>query len=442
MLSRILKNYENRSFADIIASVSADQIKTAHFLQELPKLKAEMGNDPEHKKELENKVKEMETFLAGLSDDQKKAVITEDTLTNIAYFARIIAQVHPGWEEPEFETEGFKKAVEDLYREQRGLPKEKRLKGRHLLKAFLKITATTLQDNHLTIKTHDGQFPLEEGIKKALKDWGKTKLTHPDGLVGKNIAYRTGEEIKQKEILALEYIGGRTDAPALVAERMVSGQKTGIIAFPNSTVHWGSKSQARELKELRKIIDTFQKHQKDWENVIIDVRNNHGGDGFPIREMAETLYGNKVPYCLNAQKRNTPESEMRLLFPGVEEDYIGPPLPFKGKKKKGLYILVDRETASSAESIVPMLKHYPGATFIGENTCGCCQYGAIVPLKLPNGGQVNIGSVYRSYEDGMVECVGHKPDINCTGRDAFQEAIDQINGKGTRFLYRDFGSSR
>jgi C-terminal processing protease CtpA/Prc len=287
----------------------------------------------------------------------------------------------------------------------------------------------------LTVKTPEGKFPLEEGIKETLKKWGPTKLQHPDGSVGKNVGYRIGEEIKPNEIIALEYMDEAKSAPVLVAERMVKGQKTGIIAIPSCMVHWGGKTQIQEIAALRRIVKAFQKHQKDWKNVIIDVRQNGGGDGFPIREIAETLYGNKVPYCLETQKRNTPESEMRLLFPGVEEDYIGPALPFNGQKK-GLYVLMDREVASSAEAIVPMLKHYPDVKFIGENTCGCCQYGGLQPISLPNGGQINIGSVYRSYEDGMVECVGHKPDINCTGRDAFQESIDQIGDPGRLFLHR------
>ena len=435
MFLKKLAQCSNRSFDEIVESISADQIKITHFIQELPRLMAGADNDPLHKKELNKKIKEMQDYLANAPDTQKKVALTDDTLTNIAYFARIIAKVHPGWGQEGFETGTFKKEIETLYQQQQQLPEEKRLKGRHLLKEFFRITATTISDNHLTVKTPDSQFPLEEGVKKALENWGQTKLQHPEGQAGKNIAFETGNKIKQEEILALEYLDKEQQKPILVAERMVAGQKAGIIAFPSSMVHWGGKTQMQEIAAIRKILDAFQNHQKDWKNVIIDVRGNGGGDGFPIREVAETLYGNKVPYCLKADKRKTTESEMRLLFPEKEEDYIGPALPFKGEKK-GLYVLVDREVASSAEAIVPMLKHYPEIKFIGENTCGCCQYGGLIPVRLPNGGRVNIGTVYRSYEDGMVECVGHKPDINCTGRDAFQEAIDQINGKGTCFLQK------
>ena len=40
-----------------------------------------------------------------------------------------------------------------------------------------------------------------------------------------------------------------------------------------------------------------------------------------------------------------------------------------------------------------------------------------------------MGGVFRTYEDGMIECVGHKPDIDCTGRDALQVAFEQIEEK-------------
>ena len=39
-----------------------------------------------------------------------------------------------------------------------------------------------------------------------------------------------------------------------------------------------------------------------------------------------------------------------------------------------------------------------------------------------------MGTVYREYEDGLVECVGHKPDIECIGQDALQVALKDISG--------------
>ena len=348
MLIDKLNGVSDFTFNDIVETVSADQIKTTHFLQTFPILQSESKNDPLHQVELAQKIKEMRDYIDSLSPDQKAAAQSEDTLVNIAYFARIIAMAHPGWNH--FDTNPFQRAVEDLYREQKQLRQTEQLKGRKLLEEFFRITATTIPDNHLTVKTRDGQFPLEKGIKKTLESWKEPKIRHDKGTVGQNMAFRLTEV---GDILALEYLAGDQKRPTLVAERTIGGEKTGIIAFPNSTVCWGGKTQMQEIKALRRIVDTFKKYQSSWKNVIIDVRNNGGGDGFPIREIAETLYGNKVPYCLNTQKRNTVESKMRLLFSGKEEDYIGPALPFKGEKK-GLYILVDKEVASAAESIVPM----------------------------------------------------------------------------------------
>ena len=148
MLLDELRRAENMTFDNIIASVTPEQVQTTHFLQALPKLKAEAGNDPLHQKELQQKMQEMETFLAGVPEEKKKAALSDDTLMNIAYFARIVAKIHPGWEQKGFETESFKHAVEALYHEQAQLPKEQQLHGRHLLKEFFKITAQTIQDNH------------------------------------------------------------------------------------------------------------------------------------------------------------------------------------------------------------------------------------------------------------------------------------------------------
>lgn len=147
------------------------------------------------------------------------------------------------------------------------------------------------------------------------------------------------------------------------------------------------------------------------------------------------LSGEETPYCLMATKRKTKEAELREIgSPAVREQKEWTPKTFHGSHK--VFVLTDSKTSSSSEAFIPMLQHYEKATFIGENTKGCCQYGAIKPVHLPCGGIMNIGTLFRSYEDGMVECVGHKPDINCQGRDALQVAFEEIQkeGKGKKSL--------
>ena len=259
-----------KTFEEIINSVSFDDLKTAHLQSRLPQMQEflEYEKDDEEIKILEKGIKDAESYLKDKTEMQ-----TGDTLKNIAYFARIISQIHPGWDNPDFEKEDFKRKVETLYDEQSRLPKEKRLK------------------------------------------------------------------------------------------------------------------------------------------------------------IAETLWGDKRPYCLSSQKRNTQEATLQEIGHfSITEQPRWQETEFKGHRK-GLYILVDKETASGAEAIVPMLEDYPNVQFIGENTCGCCQYGAVRPIALPCGGWVNIGSIFRQYSDGMVECIGHEPDINCSGQDAYQVCLNLIQQK-------------
>ena len=183
------------------------------------------------------------------------------------------------------------------------------------------------------------------------------------------------------------------------------------------------------MEKIEKIIKAFEEHYKDWDGVIIDIRGNTGGDGAISRKIAQALCGEEPPYCLKATKRKTKEAALREVgSPAVREQKEWTPKTFHGSHK--VFVLIDSLTSSASESFVPMLKHYEKATFIGENTNGCCQYGGIKPVRLPCGGIVKIGTLFRTYEDGMVECVGHKPDINCQGRDALQVAFEEIQKEG------------
>ena len=404
-----------KTFEEIINSVSFDDLKTAHLQRRLPQMQEflEYEKDDEEIKILEKGIKDAESYLK-----DKTEIQAGDTLKNIAHFARIISQIHPGWDNPDFEKEDFKGKVETLYDEQSRLPKEKRLKGDALLTEFFKITATTLQDNHLSITNVDGKWPMKG---EDINQWGNLKVNHSKGTVGKNVAY--------SQDAFTGFKGSINGKPVMISETQINGKKVGIVALSTSKIDWG-KEMMQNQEDIWKLFQSeFEKKYENWDNIIIDVRGNGGGAGSPVQRIAETLWGNKRPYCLSSQKRNTQEATLQEIGHfSITEQPKWQETEFKDHKK-GLYILVDKETASGAEAIVPMLKDYPNVQFIGENTCGCCQYGAVRPIALPCGGWVNIGSIFRQYSDGMVECIGHEPDINCSGKDAYQVCLNLIQQK-------------
>ncbi len=404
-----------KTFEEIINSVSFDDLKTVHLQWRLPQMQQALLYE---KGEKEIKILKKGIEYANSYLKNKPRIQDNDTLKNIAHFARIIAQIHPGWENPGFEKDSFKRKVEALYNEQSRLPEDKRLKGDALLTEFFKITATTLQDNHLSITNINGKWPMKgEDINR----WGSLKANHSKGTVGKNIAYYQD---------AFKGFKGNIDTkPIMISETQINGKKVGIVALSTSKIGWGKESMQNQMDFWNLFQSEFEKRYKNWDNIIIDVRGNSGGTGGPVQRIAETLWGDKRPYCLSSQKRNTQEVTLQEIGHfQISEQPEWQKTAFKGHKK-GLYILTDKETASGAEAIFPMLKDYPNVQFIGENTSGCCQYGALRPVALPCGGWVNIGSIFRRYSDGLIECVGHKPNINCSGQDAYQVCLNLIQQK-------------
>ena len=444
----IKTNKDNISFDKIVQSISFEDFKASFLSAEEKKL----SDTLEKIANKETTPSKQEIILRGflenirknLSDSDKAAVQSKafDPLYNIAYYARAISQMHPGFS-PEgqkagFETEDFKSEVVKLYQkyQSENLKLTNEGKVNQLLTDLLGIGLTTLQDNHFKIKTAQNTRVYKNEAETFSK-WTKKrplKTKHPQkGNVGQNVAYCAD---KLTKILMQENLGTtENQSPLLVAEHKIAGKTYGVVAISSGIIHWGTPAQEEEERKFKKLSETFEKHYKNWDGVIIDVRGNGGGDGTINRTITRMLSGEETAYCLMATKRKTKEAELREIgSTSVSEQPRWEKKTFHGKHR--VFLLADSKTSSSSEAFIPMLQHYEKATFIGENTNGCCQYGAIKPVHLPCGGIMNIGTLFRTYEDGMVECVGHKPDINCQGRDALQVAFEEIQkeGKGKKSL--------
>ncbi|MBP5344103.1 MAG: hypothetical protein J6Y85_03425 [Alphaproteobacteria bacterium] len=421
------------TFEGIVDSISFDQFKATFLSWTEQDLQKKLGaiQNPKIQRKLQSFLESVQVQLTD-SDREMAKVYADDPLYNIAYFARAVSQMHPGWEQEGFETEDFKSEVVKLYKQYHGMGKLVKVSElNQLLTDFWGIAATTLADNHFRIASPKTGRPFknkEETIAKWTRE-RPLKVRHPEqGNVGTNISYNL--EQLNKILMCANQITPNGLAPLVVGERVVGGQTFGVLGIPDCNVHWGSPQEEYETARLDRFAQTFQNNYKNWDGVIIDVRGNMGGTSIAIEKIAELLCGGKVPYCLESKKRHTEEAALREIASlPVQEQAKWTDTTFDKQSDLPIFVLMDGQTASAAEAIVPMLKHYKGVTFIGEKTMGCCQYGAIKPVPLPCGGILHMGGVFRYYEDGMVECVGHKPDIDCTGRDALQVAFEQIEKK-------------
>lgn len=215
---------------------------------------------------------------------------------------------------------------------------------------------------------------------------------------------------------------------------------------------------------FHKFVDKALKNAK---RIIIDLRNNGGGDDSIGFELAEKLAGQKIETPIAPDvRRNTPETlviwENRLTVlkrnsnnknmiekldfylkentvllskakAGEIEEFTTKPLkksswvynPEKGFQGK-IYLLQNKRCGSSCESTIDFFEYFPNVKRVGTNTSGTIHFGNIGIIVLPNSGvQINIPSKANKYKDGrFIEFVGIKPDIILKdGQDALEHVL-------------------
>lgn len=91
-----------------------------------------------------------------------------------------------------------------------------------------------------------------------------------------------------------------------------------------------------------------------------------------------------------------------------------------------IYILQDRDCASSGESTIDFFESYPNVTRVGFNTAGMTHFGNLGMVVLTHSGiQINMLTKANRYKDGRcIEFLGIKPDVVLKdGEDAYEFVI-------------------
>ena len=200
---------------------------------------------------------------------------------------------------------------------------------------------------------------------------------------------------------------------------------------------YGSK---KEMDSLIKIINN-----KNYKNLIIDLRDNQGGDleaAFPLAEfiidhpIIAGVFPNKNWYE-DFKKLPTKDDYSKFTeFTGgtldqwykkASENYgayykVNPSkIHFNGQ----VYILTNTNTASTCEPLVFGLKHHKFATVIGENTAGAMLYAKqfvienIFELTIPL-------NDYITYSGERIDNKGVKPNIEVKSTEALKYVLDLI----------------
>ncbi len=170
-------------------------------------------------------------------------------------------------------------------------------------------------------------------------------------------------------------------------------------------------------------IDNILTELQSGEGIVIDVRNNGGGDESNAKTVAGRFADRERLYC-TMKYRNGPSHDD---FSDPVRRYVAPSgnSHFSGN----VVLLTNRNVGSAAEDFVLMMREMPAVTVVGDTTTGSSG-GSPVTKELPNGWLYRIPTAMQFTTRGEVfEGVGIAPDtalwISITderqGRDTFIE---------------------
>ena len=230
---------------------------------------------------------------------------------------------------------------------------------------------------------------LEKGDAESLV----LRVKAADGTVKEyNVKVLSQKEIESETATnTTKYTSTSFDKSTDYSYRYIPEQNSGLIEFNSCT----------DLEKFETFLEeTFrQLKEQNVPNLIIDIRNNPGGDSSLGDEFIEYLTDKpsrqfeKIQLKISQQVREqyksfggqAPDGEIGSMK-SFEGGFIEPGdnlLRFKGR----IFVLIGPRTASSAMSFAQAIKHFSIGTLIGQETEDTpVNYGECIMNRLPNSG--------------------------------------------------------
>lgn len=167
---------------------------------------------------------------------------------------------------------------------------------------------------------------------------------------------------------------------------------------------------------LYNVVSSFE----SYDGVIIDLRNNGGGNDAIARRFVESIIDQ--PRTFRRYRFRRPET--RNSFSSWETDQLSPDNSVSYTQP--IVLLTNRYVVSSAEGFTLMLKALPNVTIMGDTTAGSTGNPGL--FELPNGWELRVSRWQVTDPDGnYVEDHGIAPDqvvwISQEDRDAGRDTI-------------------
>ncbi|OJJ20433.1 hypothetical protein BKI52_18415 [marine bacterium AO1-C] len=275
--------------------------------------------------------------------------------------------------------------------------------------------------------SHLIQHNLKNGVYSKISDPATlakrlTKdLRSINGDLHMNVFYNHPRPKKASNIPRLNYEGEWSNF-GLQEARVIAGN-VGYLKIKHFTT-WSNFENAKKAvqRTLQPLTNT--------DALIVDVRDNRGG--------FEEIVAYLISYFFDSKRIHL--SDYYCRHDGNRSSvWTSPHVPGKKLPKLPLYVLVNKETGSAAESFAYMLKHLKRATIIGETTSGAgngASYHTIGDRFAINiACQQTINAITKT----SFERVGVIPHIKTPGNDAFTrgylEALKHLKQHNTQKVH-------
>jgi len=234
---------------------------------------------------------------------------------------------------------------------------------------------------------------------------GRTRIIIPN-YIRSNSIFKILEDKKLAN--NFQFIGGKIDDIGYI------GIKNWSFDIENLKIDcWGYQDSSITIQDFLKDLSSLK-------NLIIDIRENSGGNETYAKQFASFFINDSVAY-----EKTIVRDTITNKFEKERTKYIFPqdsPLNFKGN----IYVLSGPQVMSSNESFLLMMKQVKNCKIAGMKSYGSS--GNPIPVELSNYIKIYIPS-WRAYtlDGNLIEENGIEPDIEIISEENNEITKDSIN---------------
>ncbi|WP_299211261.1 S41 family peptidase [uncultured Aquimarina sp.] len=277
--------------------------------------------------------------------------------------------------------------------------------------------------NHIRTKHKKGHY-ADIKNPQVLSDSLKEDLRAINGDLHMSMVYKSPREISTANTPSIQVNkSGLWTNYGLNKIKVLDGN-IGYLKIKHFTRH-------QFLENIKPVITSAIESLKNTDALIVDVRNNGGGFEDMVAYYISYFVDSKDPIHLSDYRCTLHNHTYGV---STDPNVLGTKLP-----NIKLYVLVNANTGSAAESFAYMLKHMGRATIIGKTTAGAGNGASIHEINDRFTIQVSSEETINAITKTSFEKTGVIPHISTTGTQAFSVgyklALEYAKENNTRNIH-------